>query len=110
MTDLDRALTAWPVDFFAERIRMMSGEQLAAFVDWLDQNSYDGASPLGRGCFSFALLKAIDEWQVFDTDPGEVMRCIRDAMRLELSGAGSNVSLYERIEALRQPYDAEEAQ
>jgi hypothetical protein len=104
MTDLDATLAALPVEYFATLLRALDdADLLAPFCDWFDVQTYDPGKTLDRGTFSFMVLTTINEMQMYDSDPGEVLRCVRDALRIELGGAGSPIPLPDRLAALRPP-------
>jgi hypothetical protein len=93
-----------PTAFMASVLRDVKEFGLLDEVrEWLDDETYDPARSGGRGRFSEHLLLACDEAIEFSSDPGEVLTCLATADQLAFTGATSNVSVGERVEALRPP-------
>lgn len=101
MTDFREAAESIPVTEIAEAIRTLPPEEIATFRTALELVTRDTSKPLGRGTVAAMTLAALNEFEMFGTDPVLTLRTFVDAIRLADTPAASSVSIWGRIAANR---------
>ena len=103
---IDAIFGGLPTSFFAELLKYVTKRgELGTFRDWLDEGTYDPFRPGGRGRFADSLLWAADEALSYGSDPGEALRAIVAADWLAAKEVTADLTVRERVAALRPAND-----